>query len=41
MFLSNWDEPIKNKLVYKEEQDRKEKEKKKKNELSKTSKIIE
>lgn len=24
MFVSKWDEPIKNKLVYKEEQDRKE-----------------
>jgi hypothetical protein len=29
MFVSNWDEPIKNKLVYKEEQDRKENNKKK------------
>jgi hypothetical protein len=28
MFVSNWDEPIKNKLVYKEEQDRKENNKK-------------
>ncbi len=30
MFVSNWDEPIKSKLVYKEKQERKDKTKKKK-----------